>query len=193
MGSSFVLLHSNHVVVMHKPIESCSNGRQPLTNEIKKTKPEIEDILHNIGDFHGIFVDSRGRSRGVALLWDKNVTVNFISGYDFTWCIFQENGIVVEERLDHFCTDIKWSLIFPNAMVSHVDFDMSDHLPILLKCTLCSNEKEARKRRFMFENMWLTDPSCQDTVSAAWTSVLSPNTVENMLSRLEKCTAHLME
>jgi len=39
----------------------------------------------------------------------------------------------------------------------------------------------------MFENMWLTDPSCQDTVSAAWTSVSSPNTVENMLSSLEKC------
>ena len=100
---------------------------------------------------------------------------------------------MVKERLDHFWADIQWSLIFPNALISHVDFDMSDHLPIMLKCSLYSNEKEVRNRRFMFENMWLTNPPCRDTVSAAWTSILSPNIVENLLSCRKKCAAQLME
>jgi len=56
------------------------------------------------------------------------------SRYDFTWCNYQENGTVVEERLCRFYADSEWSLLFPYAYVSHVDFDMSDHLPILLKC-----------------------------------------------------------
>jgi len=39
----------------------------------------MEGIFHNIGDFHDIFVDSRGRSGGLALLYDKNFTVNLLS------------------------------------------------------------------------------------------------------------------
>ncbi|KAJ8451710.1 LOW QUALITY PROTEIN: hypothetical protein Cgig2_018344 [Carnegiea gigantea] len=70
---------------------------------------------------------------------------------------------------------------------------MSDHLPILLKCAPCSTDSDARRKRFMFENMWLTDSSCRDTVCAAWSSVSSSHTVENMLYRLEKCVAYLME
>jgi len=39
----------------------------------------MEDILHNIGDFFGIFMDARGRDDGLALLWEKNVTVDLLS------------------------------------------------------------------------------------------------------------------
>ena len=56
------------------------------------------------------------------------------SGYDFTWSNFKTADATVEERLDRFCADTDWSLLFPGASVTHVDFDMSDHLPILLKC-----------------------------------------------------------
>ena len=58
------------------------------------------------------------------------------SRYDYTWSNFQELGVVVEERHDRFCADTDWSLLFPTASITHVDFDMSFHLPILLKCSL---------------------------------------------------------
>jgi len=55
-------------------------------------------------------------------------------GYDFTRCNYRHNGVVVEEWLDRFYANTNWSLLFPDAQVSHIDFDLSDHLPILLKC-----------------------------------------------------------
>ena len=117
----------------------------------------------------------------------------YFSGYNFTWCNFQQNGTVVEERLDRFCVDTDWSLLFPNATVDHIDSDISDHLPILLKCSPCPNNKKAKKQSFMFENMWLTEPTCKDVITAAWSSVLGPNLVENSLLKLSSCAASLAE
>ena len=64
-------------------------------------------------------------------------------GYDFTWCNFQESGTIVEERLDRFYADHEWSITFLNALISHIDSDMSDLLPILLKCYPHTSEKGA--------------------------------------------------
>ncbi|KAJ8420258.1 hypothetical protein Cgig2_000600 [Carnegiea gigantea] len=105
----------------------------------------------SIDEFHASFLDNGLYNLG-------------FSGHEFTWCNYQENGTVVEERLDHFCADTEWSLLFPNALVCHVDFDMSDHLPILLQCSPRINEKKDRQKRFMFEDMWFSDPSCKETL-----------------------------
>ena len=40
---------------------------------------EIEAILNQLGDFIGIFVDSRGRSGGLAILWGSSVSLWFLS------------------------------------------------------------------------------------------------------------------
>lgn len=45
------------------------------------------------------------------------------SGYEFTWCNYRGDNVIVEEQLDRFCTDKECSLIFSDAQVSHVDFD----------------------------------------------------------------------
>ncbi|KAJ8442170.1 LOW QUALITY PROTEIN: hypothetical protein Cgig2_015511 [Carnegiea gigantea] len=55
---------------------------------------------------------------------------------------------------------------------------------MLLRC----NENGAQKKRFMFENMWFTEPPCKDIVANAWTSFSDPNTEDNMLIRLNKCS-----
>ena len=115
------------------------------------------------------------------------------SGYDFTWCNFQQNGTVVEERLDHFCADTEWPSLFPTAVVLHIDSDVSDHLPILLKCSPPSNEKGPRKKIFMFENMWLTESSSTEVIATAWSSVSDPNPVENSVLRLNNCAAALAQ
>ena len=47
--------------------------------ETKKSKVKIELTLNRLGDFFGIFVDSSGRSGGLALLWDKSVDLQFLS------------------------------------------------------------------------------------------------------------------
>ncbi|KAJ8452602.1 hypothetical protein Cgig2_004938 [Carnegiea gigantea] len=84
-------------------------------------------------------------------------------GYDFTACNFHENGIVVEECLDRSCADMEWSLIFPGAIISHIDCDLSNHLPILLKCR--PNAAGQKLGQFHFKNMWLSEPFCLEVVS----------------------------
>ncbi|KAJ8423958.1 hypothetical protein Cgig2_007562 [Carnegiea gigantea] len=111
--------------------------------------------------------------------------------YDFTWCNFQENGIVVKERLDRYCADTEWSLLFLNAFVSHINSDISYHLPILLKCHPRINKRSAQKRLLMFENIWFTEPACKDMVTATWFSTSHANAVDNLLSRLSKCSSEL--
>ncbi|KAJ8426706.1 hypothetical protein Cgig2_020693 [Carnegiea gigantea] len=96
------------------------------------------------GDFNEIFYNT-GKKEGppnpLSVL--DNFHIAFLdvglfdlgySGYEWTWCNFRENGMIVEEHLDRFCGNTDWSLLFLSAHVSHIDFDSFDHLPIFLKC-----------------------------------------------------------
>ena len=68
---------------------------------------------------------------------DCNLYELDFSGYDFTWWNGQGDIRSVEERSDRFCANMEWLLSFPEAKVTHVDFDMSDHLlPTLLRLSL---------------------------------------------------------
>ena len=48
-------------------------------SEIKRSKEEMANTVQQLGDFTGIYVDARGRSRGLTLLWDSNVNVQLLS------------------------------------------------------------------------------------------------------------------
>ncbi|KAJ8449927.1 hypothetical protein Cgig2_029289 [Carnegiea gigantea] len=74
------------------------------------------------------------------------------------------------------------------TLVSHIDSDILDHLPILLKCHPRQDERSARKKRFMFENMWFTEPACKDVVAMAWSFTSHANAVDNLLARLNYCS-----
>ncbi|KAJ8423722.1 hypothetical protein Cgig2_010287 [Carnegiea gigantea] len=108
--------------------------------------------------------------------------------YDFLWCNYQANGIVVEERLDRFCADAEWSLMFPEAAVTHINSDMSNHSPILLKCFPHMDTKGAHKKRFRFENTWMIEQTCKDIAS-----VSKPNAVDKLLGCIDKCLAELLK
>ncbi|KAJ8447618.1 hypothetical protein Cgig2_031672 [Carnegiea gigantea] len=99
--------------------------------------------------------------------------------------------MVVEERLDRFYANTNWFLLFPNAQVFHIDFDLSDHMPVLLKCKARAATDCNRKRRFQFENMWLMEPSCGEVISSAWSSVYDLDPVDNAMGRHDACAGEL--
>ncbi|KAJ8445873.1 LOW QUALITY PROTEIN: hypothetical protein Cgig2_000185 [Carnegiea gigantea] len=68
---------------------------------------------------------------------------------------------------------------------------MSDHLPILLKCTLYAATRGEQARRFHFENMWFIEPSCEEVVMSAWTSAFTTDVVKNLLVHINRCSAEL--
>ncbi|KAJ8431514.1 hypothetical protein Cgig2_009751 [Carnegiea gigantea] len=73
----------------------------------------------------------------------------------------------------------------------YVNFDMSDHLPILLKCKTDKTDMGSRKKHFHFENMWFTDPSCKDIVHQTWSSPTQTDVIESLVSKLESCATAL--
>ena len=88
-------------------------------NSEKKGVPS--KLLSELDEFRNAFIDNG--------LYDLGFT-----GYEFAWSNYRENDVMVEERLDRFCADTEWSLIFLDATVSLIDFDFLDHLPIALNC-----------------------------------------------------------
>lgn len=41
-------------------------------SETKLSSREMDEVKNNLGNYFGVFVDSRGRDRGLALLWEKD-------------------------------------------------------------------------------------------------------------------------
>jgi len=63
------------------------------------------------------------------------------TGYEFTWENRREAGAVIEQRLDRFYVSIEWSVLFSDAEVIHLNENLSDHLPLLLKLNLAQVRK----------------------------------------------------
>lgn len=65
--------------------------------ETKKSVLDMESIKVELGDFLGTYVDARGRSGGLALLWDRFVNLNFLSS------LFHHIDVAVQ-----WCGDDPW-------------------------------------------------------------------------------------
>ncbi|KAJ8439273.1 hypothetical protein Cgig2_030208 [Carnegiea gigantea] len=93
------------------------------------------------------------------------------SGYEFTWANRRYSGELVEEQLDRFCASAEWMALFSYFKVSHLDKNLSDHLPILLdtfdKVEMSSRSKRTRK----FEVMSAEDPRCEEIITSSWNQV----------------------
>ncbi|KAJ8436873.1 hypothetical protein Cgig2_002373 [Carnegiea gigantea] len=82
------------------------------------------------------------------------------SSYDFTW-------EVVEERLDS---------------------DISNHIPILLKCASRLDYGGKPKKLFRFENMWVTSVDCENVIDQVWGSGPAGDVIDDKLIRY--CTSN---
>ncbi|KAJ8423471.1 hypothetical protein Cgig2_013514 [Carnegiea gigantea] len=86
------------------------------------------------------------------------------TGYEFTWCNYQINGVVLDERLDSFCADMECYCYL--CRFRHVG-------PPTYSTKMCSTVRDrgSRNCRFMFKNIWLTDPSCRDVLDICSTKL----------------------
>ncbi|KAJ8425827.1 hypothetical protein Cgig2_015902 [Carnegiea gigantea] len=48
-----------------------------------------------------------------------------------------------------------------------------------------------RKKHFQFENMWFMEPSCKEVIEHAWSSTMCNDAVENLVAKLDTCSAAL--
>ncbi|KAK9992081.1 hypothetical protein SO802_027066 [Lithocarpus litseifolius] len=85
-------------------------------------------------------------------------------GKKFTWKGRRQSGFVLE-RLDRAVANNQWFSQNPGTKVQHLHSNSSDHQAILVKPEGISPKP---KRSFKFEQMWLQDRGCIDTVNCAW-------------------------
>lgn len=103
----------------------------------------------------------------------------------FTWERGRGTDGWVEERLDRAVADAEWCSVFPHAMVQNIETLTSDHSAIFIDVERPIVRR--RKRRFMFENAWLSDAGCKEVVEHSWQT----NVDKTVPGKLTACSVDL--
>ena len=106
-------------------------------------------------------------------------------GPKFTWARHYEDGSSIWERLDRGLATNNWFLKFSGSRVHHLHCDSSDHRPILV--IFLGLDPPKRKKPFRFKEMWLSNPSCEEVVQAAWYCFGGVEFEGDVLKKVEKC------
>lgn len=108
-------------------------------------------------------------------------------GFPFTWHKHFD-GYTVWERLDRSIATNDWFSMFPGTKVFHLDITTSNHKPLWItpegmNCCLL--------KPFRFEQMWLTDNGCMETVEAIWCESSMEPWDTKVIKKIDKCGSEL--
>ena len=107
-------------------------------------------------------------------------------GHPFTWKKFFSDGRTIAERLDRCLATNEWLVRFGGSTVHHLNCSTSDHSPLWISpesLVVATSEKP-----FRFEEMWLAEKGCSDTVKTEWEkSKYNINGPSGIVKRIEDC------
>lgn len=104
-------------------------------------------------------------------------------GYEGQWWTWERGRTPqtrVRERLDRFMASTEWSNLFPNATVTHLLKNKSDHCPIVARLTQHRRPREGGRRSFRFETAWLLEEGCENIVKEAWDGGVGAGVMERI-------------
>ena len=104
-------------------------------------------------------------------------------GKKFMWKGQRRGGLVLE-RLDCAVVNNLWLSQNPGTKVQHLHSYSSDHLAIIVKP---EGIVPRPNRPFKFEQMWLRDRGCSDTVISAWGPSLARATMLEVARKIHFC------
>jgi hypothetical protein len=85
-------------------------------------------------------------------------------GRQYTWA--NNLPYAMFEKLDRVLVTSAWDQSFPLAVVTRMNRDISDHVPLLLKC----GDPPHHCNSFRYENCWMERDGFLDTVANNWNS-----------------------
>ena len=108
-------------------------------------------------------------------------------GSKFTWHKHFDN-YTVWERLDRAMATNDWFSKFPNTKIYHLDMTTSDHKPLWIvpKGMECK-----QKWPFRFEQMWISESGCGETIEAVWQGSYADSVGRKILKKIETCGTEL--
>lgn len=96
-------------------------------------------------------------------------------------------------RLDRVCVNGDGHTLFPTALVNHLDYVGSDHIPLLFHLVRPTAIQSFRRQKpFRFEAMWIRKDECMDIVRQVWAANQDFNPVSGVIYIGEECKARLL-
>ncbi|XP_019150943.1 PREDICTED: uncharacterized protein LOC109147742 [Ipomoea nil] len=129
-----------------------------------------------MGDYNDLLHQSDKRGRAPHPPWQINGFRDAVAdcgllempfdGVQFTWTRSRGLLNMVEEKLDRIFVTPTWQEMFDGATATSLVCPYSDHLPLLLTPVVAV--QTTRRRRFLFDNMWLREHRCREIVAKSW-------------------------
>uniref|UniRef100_A0A2N9EK22 CCHC-type domain-containing protein n=1 Tax=Fagus sylvatica TaxID=28930 RepID=A0A2N9EK22_FAGSY len=113
-------------------------------------------------------------------------------GFPFTWCNNRDPPFTTWVRLDRAVANMEWLHRFPMAQVEHIDVSKSDHKCLWLSC-LPPVITRSKRRPFRFEEIWMTDGGCEETITKAWEMSKPGTRMFKVWHKLKECKKQLGE
>ena len=111
-------------------------------------------------------------------------------GFPFTWSNNRDPPFTTWVCLDRAVATMDWLQLFPMAMVEHMDVVKSDHKSLWLNCTPPATARPKHKP-FRFEEAWLTDEGCEETIRKAWDHSQPGTRMFTVWQKLKECKKQL--
>ena len=109
-------------------------------------------------------------------------------GKKFTWLKHYPNGGSIWERLDRAVFSAVWFSLFPATKVRTLSCVSSNHSPIFI---LPDGIAPKKQKPWRFEQLWLENEGCHDSVAAAWKEVSWGSPMVEVMTKIENCQNHL--
>ena len=100
-------------------------------------------------------------------------------GYQFTWKKLFRDG----KRLDRSLANSEWLARFGGSKVLHLNCSTLDHSPLLIILEPIDSVNPSKP--FRFEEMWLTDRGCAQTIKAVWEKRGATNQNSGIVSKID--------
>ena len=110
-------------------------------------------------------------------------------GSPFTWSKHYRSRASIWERLDRAVASHDWFIRFPGSRVHHVDNSTSDHKFLWIDPSFL--DFQLKKKVFRFEDMWLADKGCGETVEGVWQASFEGFVSSKVIRKIERCGKEL--
>jgi exonuclease III len=107
-------------------------------------------------------------------------------GDPFTW----HRG-TMRERLDRGLVNTEWLAMQDHAAIQHLEYNHSDHRPLLLDTEFYAPQTSSVTKQFHFEAKWLKEEKFRQVVEEQWMAAANEPGVIDVLGRLKAMHAGL--
>nr|XP_023925285.1 uncharacterized protein LOC112036686 [Quercus suber] len=111
-------------------------------------------------------------------------------GSPFMWSKHYWNGASIWESLDRAVASNEWFIRFPGSHVHHVDSSTFDHKLLWIEPSIL--EFHSKNKIFRFEEMWLANEGCGETVEGVWQASYDGTENSKVIRKIEKSGKELI-